>query len=458
MSIQDFDERGIPSRAGLLGICERGVALATAAGADQAELVVDWEREQEASLQKNDLDQVRTSEETTIGVRVLVGGRPGFATTNRADALAEAVAEAVAVARTAPVDPLAVFAQPGEALPDAPDAIDDEVVGLTPADLAALAMGELRRVRALDPRLTIDSGAISSDLSGRAIASSTGIRAAWRCSGASGYLMGMAAEGDEVGSFAYDGDSVRRWADLPQALEVALQRFVDGATGALGATAGRSFRGAVVLPPATFAELLIHPLLGMLSAHEVRLGRSPLADKVGTAVAVPGLQLRAGGAGLPTHPMAPFDREGVARQARNIVENGVLKGFFYDAKEAAAAGRAPTGDAGGSADAPPRCAAGAVSVAPGTVSQAALVAAGPAVVVTRWSGAADPVSGDFSGVVKGGFLIEDGVQRPIRETTIAGNVWTALGAISALSRERQTFYGTARYPWARVDDISITAG
>ncbi len=447
----------VPSRKALLAICEQGLDLATQAGADHAEVALDWNREQEASLQANDLDQVRSSDETTIGIRVLVDGRPGFATTNRSDDLQATVDAAVAMARAAPPDPLAVLASP-QPYEDVPDALDDGVLALSPADLASMAMGELRRIRALDPRLTIDSGAISADISGRALASSSGIRAAWRCTSASGYLMGMAVDGKEVGSFAYDGDAVRRWADLPHALEVALQRFVDSSIGALGATAGRSFRGAIVLPPHTFAELLISPLLGGLAADGVRTGTSPFKGRIGESVAIPGLTVSAGGRGLAGHPVAPFDREGMPRVRRKVVDQGVLKGFFTDGREAAAAGQASSGDAVGGAGSLPRPSATAVSVDRGTASIAALEADGPVVIVTRWSGSTNPVSGEFSGVVKGGFLVENGERRPIRETTIAGNVWEALHQISALSHDRSTFYGSSRYPWARVEDVSVTAG
>ena len=43
------------------------------------------------------------------------------------------------------------------------------------------------------------------------------------------------------------------------------------------------------------------------------------------------------------------------------------------------------------------------------------------VLVTKFAGFPDPVSGDFSGVVKGGFLIKDGeITRPLIKTLMAG--------------------------------------
>jgi PmbA protein len=82
---------------------------------------------------------------------------------------------------------------------------------------------------------------------------------------------------------------------------------------------------------------------------------------------------------------------------------------------------------------------------------------GRGVLATRFSGSSNPISGDFSGVVKGGFLLRDGERIPIHETTIAGNLWTCLEQITALSDTPTTLYGTRRWPWVRIDDLSITA-
>jgi PmbA protein len=80
------------------------------------------------------------------------------------------------------------------------------------------------------------------------------------------------------------------------------------------------------------------------------------------------------------------------------------------------------------------------------------------VVVTRFSGSTNAATGDFSGVVKGGFLIRDGEQHPIDETTIAGNLYDCLKQISGISKETRRIQGTVEVPWIRVDDVSITAG
>jgi PmbA protein len=81
--------------------------------------------------------------------------------------------------------------------------------------------------------------------------------------------------------------------------------------------------------------------------------------------------------------------------------------------------------------------------------------------VGRFSGSSNPVTGDFSGVVKNGFLIEGGEgndRRPIRETMIAGNLFETMMRIEALSADRRLLGGTALLPSIRIGAISVTSG
>ena len=78
--------------------------------------------------------------------------------------------------------------------------------------------------------------------------------------------------------------------------------------------------------------------------------------------------------------------------------------------------------------------------------------------MTRFSGSSDSVSGDFSGVVKGGFLIKDGeIVRPLIETLIAGNLFELLPRISGLSYETERIESLV-VPYIRIEDVSVTGG
>lgn len=447
----------------LLEHCERALRAALAAGADEAEVIADAGRSVEIAIQKNDLEQVRSADEVTYGVRVRVGDRLGFATGNQASGLRALGEEAVLIAKSSPPEPgLRLPALSGDHF--APEALDPELLRLLEpegrGELCALATRTLRRALAADRRMTIDTGELSVSELQRVLVSSAGGRRAWRGLEASGGLFGMAVDGAEVGSFAYDGDRSRRWAELEPLLERATDRFVRKCVGALGAQAGESFRGSILVPADCVSELLLDSLTELVGADAVRQGRSPLGERLGQAIAAPAFTLREAGAGLPGFALAPFDREGVLRSPLPIVQNGVLSALLYDSAEACrsgAPGRQSSGHAQGGAASPPMVGPAALELEAGDLPWAGLCAVERGVIVTRFSGTVEPSSGDFSGVVKGGFLVRGGEARPVAETTISGNLYEALRNISGISAERELLGGTSLLPGLRIEDISITA-
>jgi len=146
---------------------------------------------------------------------------------------------------------------------------------------------------------------------------------------------------------------------------------------------------------------------------------------------------------------------------RAVLSNGLLQTFLFNHYEARAKGNGTrsTGNATGSAASLPTVGSHRLEVDPGTTAMADMIARSErAVWVGRYSGATNPVTGEFSGVVKNGFLIENGVRRPVREVLIAGNVFELLNQISAVSRERHDVGGQALVPALRAEDVSVTAG
>ena len=78
------------------------------------------------------------------------------------------------------------------------------------------------------------------------------------------------------------------------------------------------------------------------------------------------------------------------------------------------------------------------------------------VIIRRLSGYPDPLSGDFSAVVKGGFLVEKGeIVQPVTDTMISGNVFDLIGKIEALSEEREKVLNFI-IPNVKIGGVSIT--
>jgi len=442
----------------LLLDCEAAVRNARGLGADQVEVFATAHRSTQVDLQKDDVHTASTEEETTFGVRVFKGGSLGFSTVNGRAHLDEACLEALALAAAAPADARNGLAEPGEVKPfERP--LDAAIEQLDVASLVEHAAELLARIRDRDARVRVDSGSVSAQQLARAVASSTGVALCDASAHASADVFGMAVDGSDVGSFDTEGIAVLHAAELGAQIPLMAERFVEKCVGALGARKAESFRGSVVLAPEVVATFVLGNLFPVLSGKAVRTGRSPLAGRIGQRVAEPSLSVIDDGRLLEGVSSGAFDREGTATRRNVLIENGVLRGFLYDVYEARAAGVAPTGNGRGGAGSLPAIAPCNVIVPPGAAAYAALCGEPErAVLVSRFSGSSNPISGEFSGVVKGGFLLRKGERIPIRETLVAGNLYDLLGAISGVSKEVRSLRGSAFVPALRVENISVTAG
>lgn len=117
---------------------------------------------------------------------------------------------------------------------------------------------------------------------------------------------------------------------------------------------------------------------------------------------------------------SPFDDEGVRTQRRNIVENGVLRGYFLGSYSARKLGMRTTGNAGGNHNLILKSSGGQSGELDfnGLLKQM-----GRGLLVTELLGqGVNQVTGDYSRGAAG-FWVEHGeIQYPVQEITIAGNL------------------------------------
>jgi PmbA protein len=444
----------------LLELCRRTVEGARKRGATAAEAIAGWERAVQTGLENNDIHSVESTEETVVGLRVLVGGSIGFVASNNLapDALGRCIDEAIAQARVTPADPFNGLPDPAPIAP-VPGLYDEATAnaGVDATTRAAAAL--LERIRTSDERVRVDSGSVSVTTSATAIVSTTGVEAVQRETLVQGYAFGMAVEGDDVASFDYDGDAVRAIGGLDASLRAAADRFVEKCLSGLGARKGRSFKGSIVLSPEAVTEFLLPSLISAISADAVRKERSKLAGRIGTKIASAGFSLIDDGTLAGGVASSAFDREGLPLRRWTLVDAGVLKTYLYNQYEARAAGVRSTAHAAGSASTLPAIAPHYLEVAAGDTATAELAAgSAPVVWVGRFSGSTNAVTGEFSGAVKNGFLIENGERRPVRETLIAGNLFEVLEHIEAVGNEQRSIGGTRLVPAMRIGAVSVTAG
>ena len=129
-----------------------------------------------------------------------------------------------------------------------------------------------------------------------------------------------------------------------------------------------------------------------------------------------------------------------------IIENGILKNFTLSRYGAAKTGKGRSANYGGS-----------YCVDAGDKSLSEIISSVKrGLLLNRFSGGAPAINGDFTGVAKNSFLIENGrVKDAVSETMVSGNLATLLKNITMISSERVND-GEEILPWVKASGIVIS--
>jgi PmbA protein len=299
----------------------------------------------------------------------------------------------------------------------------EELLTLPTADKIALAKELERLTLAADSRVRVDEADYADVRAEGAVATSTGIATAGRETGAYLSVSTLADDGD-VTHTGFGFTVGRSPADFDP--ERAAREAAERATRLLGATKPSTGKVTVVLDPFVSAQFL--GIIGAtLNGEAVLKGRSIFAGRIGEDVAATGLTL----IDDPTNPLAytasEIDGEGLATRRNVLIDGGVLQMFVQSSYSARRSGAPPTGNATrGGFKSTPGCGCLALSLVPGTRSQAELVAdVDEGVLVQMVQGlhsGVNPVSGDFSTGASGLMIRGGALAEPVREFTIASTL------------------------------------
>ncbi|HUC35695.1 MAG TPA: TldD/PmbA family protein [Acidimicrobiales bacterium] len=420
---------------------------AQAHGGEQLEVYVSRGVEVDVRAYEGEIESLSSASSAGVGVRVVRGGRQGFAYAGSIDedVVAETLAEARDNCEFATPDEVVGLAEPDGVVPAHLDLWDESVPSLPTLTKTELALELESRVRGSDPRVRqvayCDYGDVAFE---SAVASSTGIAASARRTVCSLSVMAIAGEGADTQTGM--GFSAGRGIEDLDPARTATDA-VERATRMLGATKARSGRFAVVLDPRVTSSLL-GIVSSALSGEAVTKGRSFFADRVGETVGVGGLELVDDPTDARAFGASTHDAEGLACRRNVLIEGGVLRGFVFDTVAARRAKTVSTASAvrGGYASTP---VAGcrALLLAPGVLDTAGVRAAvGEGLYVQSITGVhsgVNPVSGDFS-VGAEGLMIRGGeLAEPVREVTIASTLQRMLQSVLHVGGDVEWLPGVA---------------
>jgi PmbA protein len=392
---------------------------------EQVEAYVARARDTAVRVYEGEVEHFTSAQSEGIGIRVVRDGRVGFAYagTLEPEAIAEVLAEARDNVAFGTPDPYAGLAEPDGVAVVPQDLWRDDLASMPTADKIELAKELERLTLAADPRVRVDESDYADVQAEGAVATSTGIATSGRET-ASYLTVSTLAEDGDVTHTGFGFTVGRSPSDLDP--RKAAVEAGERATRLIGATKPSTGRVTVVLDPFVSAQLI--GIIGStLNGESVLKGRSLFADRMHEEVAASVVTL----VDDPTNPLAytasEIDGEGLATRRNVLIEDGRLLRFVQSSYSARRSGLAPTGNATrGGFKSTPGCGCLALSLQPGSRSQAELVAdVDDGVLIQQVSGlhsGVNTVSGDFSTgasglVIRGGQLAE-----PVKEFTIASTL------------------------------------
>ncbi len=442
----------------LLEVCCFAVKQAIEKGADEAEAYGMTSIDTEASIEQNDLTLSKFQQSSGIGIRVLQNKAIGFASINllsREEVIAS-VEAALKIASKSSFDPYNIIPVCCS-IRKISGLLDPEIENLRSDDAVTNGVTMLKTAREYDRRVTVDSGSFNCSLSTHSVANSNGAQFVESISSYQWYIMGMALDGSEVSSFNFQFDGTHHLKNV-NVVDTAL-RFAENAVNSLGARKCEPFKGTIVISPQASIELIIPALVSSINSNNIQKGRSNFIGRLGEQVGSNELTVTDDATWSEGLAASSFDREGIAHRPLSIIEDGVLRSYIFNTYTANRVNVDSTGHASGDYQTSPHIGETNILVKYGSHSIDKLIEeVRRGILATRFSGNVNPISGDFSGVVKGGHLIEDGEKvHSLKETLIAGNIFGLLNSISGISKERCRIFNYL-LPYIRAEGISVTSG
>ena len=425
-------------------LAELVLAEAAAAGADSAQCTVMGSETREFNVEGGDFSLMRTLFDSYITLSVLKEHRLGSVTVNRfdADSLRRAAAECVAAAEGAEPDEAREFAPgPAEA---------DYLLGKPDPEAEALfdRVSELMAdTTARHPKILMEQLVAEHILTRSVYKNSNGVTRR-KLAGQYGADLTYSAHDGDSGTSMYGGSVRLDSLDRPFIECALLDREMGEVEAQLGAEpVSGKFNGTVLFAPACLAGNVFGQAIDIFASDSSLIdGTSLWKDMLGQRVADERITLS----------LAPHDPrivcgqrwtgEGFAAEDFDLIRAGVLESFCLSRYAANKTGNKRAKNT-----------SSAMIVPPGDTPLADIIAGiDRGIYLMRFSGGRPGVSGEFSGVAKNGFLIENGrLTKPLTETMISGNLADMLQNLRAVSRELLED-GTLSVPYMAFDGVTIS--
>lgn len=436
-----MSEQPIPSlpiaenQARFRELVQQALDYAKTAGASDAAAEISESRGLSVSVRNGDIETVEQTRDRSLGITVFAGQRRGSASTSdfSEQALRETVEAAWHIARYTAQDPAAGLPDADMLATQFPDLQLYHPWAVSTPQAAELAIRAEAAARAVSREITNTDGASLDTYEGHFVLGNTrGFMGGYPTTRHSFSVAPIAGRGNAMQrDYWYstacdpaklaDPEEVGRYAAQRTLARLSARRVKTGRFPVLfEAPLAVGLMGALV--QATSGGALYRRASFLLDA----LGKQVLSDHVNIHEDphVPGAL-----------GSSPFDNEGVRTQARDLVTNGVLNGYFLSTYTARKLGMQSTGNAGGSHN----LVLSSRLTRSGDSFEAMLKKMGTGFLVTELIGqGVNYVTGDYSRGAFGYWVVNGKIQHAVQEVTIAGNLADMFRQIVAVGADTIT--------------------
>ncbi|MCF6287934.1 MAG: metalloprotease PmbA [Proteobacteria bacterium] len=384
-------------------------------GASDAEVVYSKGSGLSISVRNGDVDTVENSNDSSLILTVYNGKAKGSASTAvlDKDSIALTIEKALEIAKLTQEDEFAGIAQK-DLLANNADFKDLSIYH--PRDITPETMIEMAKQAesaTLETKgVVVDEVGVSMGEGFSVYGSSNGFMGVKQDTNSSMSVIAI-AEKDGQMERDYWWDAVRDFTHLMPADELG-RKAAKRTISRIGATKVKSCK-APVLFDATIAQGLVGHVLSAISGSSLYQEASFLKDDLGNKIFPDWFEINEDPFVKGGFASSNYDGNGVATKQRNIIEQGVLKGFLLSVYSARRLKLTTTGNAGGAHN---------LFVQSGGKSfDEALKELGTGLYVTSVMGqGVNTINGDYSRGASG-FWVENGeTQFPVSELTIASNL------------------------------------
>lgn len=438
----------------------RDMMSKASAGGAEAEAIIIESQTTNIEVGRGQVEQLSQAVSKGLGLRVIEGGRVGYAYTSDfgPESLEETGQAAQALAQSADADQFRALPETKPVPEEELEIFDPDFEGVTTEAKVEFLLTVERTALAYDPRVVASVRCVYQDGLARVyLANSRGFSGWYQRSGGGSFIMAVARdeEGQTMGT-GFDASVFYRELDPEKIGREAGRKAVE----ILGGKPVETQEISVVMDPTVGAEFLAF-LAQALTAEAMQRGRSFLIDKMGATIGTELVNLVDNGRLRRGLASAPFDGEGVPTTLTRLIKAGVLERVIYDTYTARKDGISSTGNAGrGSHRSLPSLGPTNFYLEPSdTPPEEIMAGVERGLYVTNTMGLAgiNPVSGDYS-VGASGLWIEHGqLTKPVTAVTVAATMLDMLGRLTAVGNDLRfvPMFGSVGSPTIRIDGMVV---